>query len=139
MAEFLSDAWFGALETALAAVGGISSAGESRAIAVGQIVTEVPAGLSATGEGEVRYTLALATDGSASLVRGSTAQADVVLVEDWATAEAVASGRASVGDMLGAGRIKLRGDTRSLIAAGELLTRVAAVFADTGGATGSGS
>ena len=125
VAEFLSEAWFEALAAALAATGGTVDAAAGGTVAVGQIVTGVP------GTGEVRYTVTLAPDGSGSLLRGSTAGADIVLVEDWTTAEAVASGHSTIGEMLGAGRIKLQGDTRALVGAGDLLTRVASALTPT--------
>jgi hypothetical protein len=39
--------------------------------------------------GEVRFTIVLQQNGSASLVRDSTEPADVILVEDWSTADAI--------------------------------------------------
>ena len=62
-------------------------------------------------------------------MRGSTERAEVTLVADWSTAEAVASGTASVPDMLSAGRIKLRGDTRALVSAGDFLAAIAPLVA----------
>jgi hypothetical protein len=124
--DFLSEAWFEVLAEALGRLDADVTAMGGVAIALGQIVTEVPAQAAVGAQGgEVSYTVVLRSDGSASLVRGSTAEADVVLVEDFATAQAVATGSSSVSDMLSAGRIKLRGDTRALVAAGDLLTTIA--------------
>jgi hypothetical protein len=58
-------------------------------------------------------------------VPDSTETADVTLVEDFSTAKAIASESASLPDLLGAGKIKLRGDARALVAAGDLLARLA--------------
>jgi hypothetical protein len=132
VAEFLGEAWFEALAAAL---GGLSTADTRAAVAgglaLGQIVTGVPdkAGAAGVQDGEVRYTLVLRPDGPASLVRGSTEPAEVTLVADWSTAEAIASGKASVPEMLSAGRIKLRGDTRALVSAGDFLAAIAPLVA----------
>jgi hypothetical protein len=63
-------------------------------------------------------------------VRGSTEDADVTIVEDFATAEAIAAGTSSVSDMLNAGKVKLRGDTRALLAAAELLAVITPLLAE---------
>ena len=137
VAEFLSEAWFDALAGALESLPANSSATGNSGLALGQIVTGVPGAADIAGVrgDEVRYTIVVRQDGSASLLRGSTAEADVVIVEDWATAEAVASGTSSVSDMLSAGRIKLKGDTRALVAAGDLLAGIAPAILDALGGT----
>ncbi|MGO9582010.1 MAG: hypothetical protein ACLP36_04305 [Acidimicrobiales bacterium] len=132
MAEFLTEAWFEALAAALGSLSTTGTrAGGPGGLALGQVVTGVPdkAGVAGVQDGEVRYTLLLRPDGPASLVRGSTERAEVTLVADWSTAEAVASGTASVPDMLSAGRIKLRGDTRALVSAGDFLAAIAPLVA----------
>ena len=103
---------------------------EGSGIALGQVVTGVPddAGAVRTEDGEVRYTIVLRPEGGASLLRNSTDAANVVLVEDWSTAVEVASG-VTVADLLNAGRIKVRGDSRVLVSAGDLLARVAPLIA----------
>jgi hypothetical protein len=101
-------------------------------LALGQIVTELTDADSPTGVGrpEIRYTIVLKPDRSLSLVRSSIEPADVVLVEDWPTAEAIVSGSPPLADLLAAGRIKLRGSARALIAAGELLAKIAPLLAE---------
>jgi hypothetical protein len=129
--ELFSEEWFRALAAALdgLAPGPPATDEPGAGIALGQIVTGVP---PKTGAGpqqtEVRYTIVLRPEGSASLVRDSTESASVVLVEDFSTAAAIASG-ASVPDLLNAGRIKLRGDSRVLVSAGDLLARVGPLIA----------
>jgi hypothetical protein len=150
--ELLSEEWFEVLAAALEALSvPAGSAGEPEGpptaaspdepgvepaagpapghdgLALGQIVTGVPddAGAAGVQAGEVRYTIVLGPEGSAFLVRNSIAPANVVLVEDWPTAGAIASGEVSIPDLLNAGRIKVRGDSRALVSAGELLARVA--------------
>jgi hypothetical protein len=138
--ELLSEEWFGALGAVLDGLGAVldgldeepvPAGRDTEAIALGQIVTGVPDDSGAAGieDGQVRYTIVLTEEGLASLVRGSTEQADVVLVEDWATAKAVASREMSVSDLLTLGRIKVRGDSRALVTAGDLLGRVAPLIA----------
>jgi len=126
--EFLSEEWFEAFAAALASLPVTSGAGDgSEGLCLGQVVTAVPEKARAAGvhDGEVRYTIVLGRNGSASLLVGSTESAEVTLLEDWSTAEAIASGSASLPDLLGAGRVKLRGDPRALVAAGDLLARLA--------------
>ncbi len=129
MAEFLSEAWFQALAAALDGLPArATAAGAPReGIALGQIVTGVPdsAGAAGAEDGEVRYTILLRQDGPGSLVRNSTEPAEVTLVAEWPAAAAIASGRSSVTEMLSAGKIKLRGDTRALISAADLVATVA--------------
>ena len=127
MPEFLTEAWFGALAAVLESLPATASPAEGTGLALGQIVTGVPEGsaVTASEDGEVRYTIVLRGDGAGSLVRGSTAGADVVLVEDYPTAAAVASGTSSVSEMLSAGKIKLSGDVRALLAAGDMLAAIA--------------
>ncbi len=127
MPEFLTEAWFEALAAALESLPATASSHEGAGLALGQIVTGAPEGSAVTAgqDGEVRYTIVLRDDGTASLVRGTTAGADVVLVEDFPTAAAVASGTSSVSDMLSAGKIKLSGDVRALLAAGDMLAAIA--------------
>jgi hypothetical protein len=129
MPELFSDEWFDQLEGALDALGrtGVPPNMPEAGLALGQIVTELTDADSPTGVGrpEIRYTIVLKPDRSLSLVRSSIEPADVVLVEDWPTAEAIVSGSPPLADLLAAGRIKLRGSARALIAAGELLAKIA--------------
>ncbi|MGA3353467.1 MAG: hypothetical protein ABSD85_09825 [Acidimicrobiales bacterium] len=135
MPEFLGEAWFEALAAALGSL--TTTAGATRSLAgglaVGQIVTGVPAetGTGGVDKGEVRYTIVLSGDGSASLVRDSTDDAQVIILEDWPTARAIASGASSVTEMLNAGRIKVRGNARALVAAADFLAGIAPVIAAT--------
>jgi hypothetical protein len=129
----LSDGWFEALAAALDGLARSAepTRGPTGDLALGQVITGVPGMLGNEGacDGEIRYTILLRQDGSAALIRSSTGSAHVTLIEDWSTAEAIMSGRSSVTDMLGAGRIKMRGDSRALVAAEALLTRAAPLLA----------
>ena len=114
-------------ETPRCGHGGPAPAG----LALGQLITAVPGDAGAAGveNGEVRFTIVLGRDGSASLARNSTEAADVTLVEDWSTAVAIVAGTALLPELLAAGKIKLRGDSNALVAAGDLLARVAPLLA----------
>ena len=131
--DFLSERWFAALTAALEELPVKHAAADASAggLALGQIITGVPDGTGIAGaqNGEVRYTLVLRQDGSATLVPGSTELADVTLVEDWSTAEAIVSGSRSLPDLLTAGKIKLRGNSNALVSAGDLLARIAPLIA----------
>ena len=130
--EFLSEEWFEAFAAALARLPVTPTADPaSGGLALGQLVTAVPRGAAAARDecGEVRFTIVLGRDGSASLTRNSTDAADVTLVEDWPTAVAIGTGTALLADLLAAGKIKLRGDSNALVSAGELLARVAPILA----------
>jgi hypothetical protein len=131
--DFLSEGWFEAFSAALKRLPAEEAAADGLAdgLALGQIITEVPGDAGAAGveNGEVHFTIVLQQNGSASLVRDSTEPADVILVEDWSTADAIVSGTASLADLLTAGRIKLRGDSNALVSAGDLLARVAPLLA----------
>jgi hypothetical protein len=141
--ELLSEGWFEALAGALEGlpVTGDTAGAPPGGLRLGQIITDVPDDAGAVGvrNGEVRYTIVLSGDGSGSLVADSTESADVTLVEDFSTAKAIASESASLPDLLGAGKIKLRGDARVLVAAGDLLARLAPLLsAALGRGPGSG-
>ena len=93
MPDFLSEGWFEAFAAALKRLPAEEAAADGLAdgLALGQIITEVPddAGAAGVENGEVRFTIVLQQNGSASLVRDSTEPADVILVEDWSTADAI--------------------------------------------------
>lgn len=130
MPEYLSQAWFEALAAALEGLPATGAEVPPGGLAIGQVVTGVPDPSGVAGpKGEVRYTIVLGESGSAKLIRGSTELADVVIVADWESALGIGAGTSSVSEMLGAGKIKLRGDARALVAAGDLLASVARAVA----------
>lgn len=134
MPEFLTEEWFETLAAALASLPAKTAPVEAlaRGLRVGQVVTGVPGSAGASGVlgSEVHYIVELCPDGSVSVVRGSTEDADVTIVEDFATAKAIAAGTSSVSDMLNVGKVKLRGDTRALLAAAELLAVITPLLAE---------
>lgn len=133
MPEFLTEEWFEALSAGLKGLSPPSGAGSvAGELSLGQIITEVPAdiGPDDVHDREVRFTILIGPKGGASLVRGSTDTASVTLVEDWSTASAIVSGSCCISDLLAAGKIKLRGDSRALVSAEALLTQIARLVAD---------
>ncbi len=120
MPPFLSEAWFAGLAAELARVEPVAG---TPPLALGQVVTGAPGG-------EVRYTILVDGTG-AELVRGSTDQASVTLVEDWETAQAIAAG-GPVSELLAAGRITLRGDANALLAGRAYLESLGRALAATG-------
>ncbi len=122
MAAFLSDEWLAALAEALRRAPDLE---EAPRLALGQVVTDVPA---LEGEGDVRYTLRVGGGVPASVEPGSVEGADVVLVEDYATARELATGTPAA-VLLGEGRVKVRGDVAALIAAQEALAGLATALA----------
>ena len=79
----------------------------SERLALGQIVSGTP-------EGDVAYTVFIGGGEAAALSIGSVAEAEVVLIEDFAAACSLLSG-ASVASLLEQGRIKLRGAVATLL------------------------
>lgn len=105
--EFLSDGWFRRLAALLAEAEPSQSAGTTR---VGQLVTGAPEGC------EYAWTLVLEHGSRPRVEVGSIESADVVLVEPFEAALALASGHRSANELLEAGHLKLRGDARRLVA-----------------------
>jgi hypothetical protein len=111
--EFLSPAWLEALGDAIA--GSLPGDVES-SIALGQVVT----GVESADGGEVRYTLLIGPGSRATVVAGSTEEAEVVLSIAYASARALARGESSAASLLDQGRVKISGDARRLVDASEL-------------------
>ncbi len=117
MALFLSGEWLDALAKTLAASGPI---GSPKRLALGQIVTGSPMG-------DVSYTLVIGGGEPTTVVVG-TATASVVIVEDHATALAIATGRPAA-ELLASANVKIRGDVAALLDAQELLAAVGEALA----------
>ncbi len=118
---FLSTAWFDALGERLRIDPGLF---EGDRFALGQVVTE----LAAAPGRELAYTLAIGADRPPHLELGSVATADVVLVADFSTAQAIASG-SPPGPLLAQGKVKVRGDATALIAAQDRLAAIGRALA----------
>lgn len=116
MPRFLSEAWFARLADELARV---EPDVDAPPLALGQVVTGAPGGT-------VRYTILVGRD-RVELVVGSTDTAAVTLVEDWGTAQAIVAGT-PVSELLGSGRITLRGDANALLAGQAQLAAIGRAF-----------
>jgi hypothetical protein len=77
-------------------------------VVLGQVVTDGP-------EGEVRYRVEVRR-GRASLMAGSTGDADMTFTCDYTTASAIASGALSTQSALLQGRIRVAGSPAALLA-----------------------
>jgi hypothetical protein len=111
---FLTSAWFAALEERLSA----APSGSGDRIGIGQVITGGP-------DGDVSYTIVVGGGEPARLERDTVAGAAVTLIEDYATAAAIAAGEPAAG-ALGDGQIKVRGDANALVAAYDLLAALQA-------------
>ncbi len=125
MALFLSDEWLAELAAELRAAPGLADGPQ---LELGQLITGVPT----LEGGDLAYLIRFGGGAEAAVVPGSVQDADVVLVEDYETARAIASGAAAA-SMLAEGKIKLRGDANALVGAqdqlamlGDALVRLAA-------------
>jgi hypothetical protein len=116
--RYLSDEWFAELAEAAA---GVAAPAELE-LSVEQVIR----GAGAAGE-DVRYRLAC-RDGRCAIERGP-GDADVSLVEDVATAVAIAAGRRTAGHAVLHGDVEVHGDAERLIAATPLLDLLAPAFA----------
>jgi hypothetical protein len=116
---FLSGEWFEALAGHLRSAQ-LLPGDPATGIRVGQLVTGAPGGV------DHAWTLVLRGGSAPELEVGSIDRADVVLVESYEGAWALASGDRTPGQLLEAGEVKVRGDARRLVAASELLEAVAA-------------
>jgi hypothetical protein len=117
MVAFLSSDWLAALGNAIAAS---LRADLDISIALGQIVTDVTTDVTPAA-GDVRYTLLIGPGSSASVVTGSTDEAEVVLTTSYVAATALARGDTTAASLLEQGRVKISGDARRLVEASELL------------------
>src|SRR5579875_485678 len=106
MVRFLSPAWFERLRTHHASAEA-PLAGDGSTVVLRQVVTGTPEG------GDVRYDVVVA--GERSLLRpAADAPADLTLTTDFATANAVASGRTSTEAALAEGKMKVAGNLAAL-------------------------
>jgi hypothetical protein len=118
--EFLSPAWFDALDEATRAVDGLTTTGD--ALVVEQRVHAVP------GRGDVVYHLVIDGDG-ARVVVGQAESPTVVVETDHTTAVALALGTLNAQSALAAGRWRLHGTTGRLASHAALLQSIGDAFA----------
>ena len=89
-------------------------------VVIGQLVTN-------TAFGDIEYGIAIGGGSAPSLIRELDGSAKVTLVEDYATARAIASGTPA-GELLAEGRIKIRGDANVLISTYERLSALSSAL-----------
>ena len=114
--RFLSEEWVEAMNEAAAG----AEVPADAAIVVGQQVSGTPVG-------DVSYRFAVG-DGALRLTWGTTEGADITLLQDYATAVALARGELAAQQAVAEGRLKLRGDVGALVRNGPSLAAVAGVF-----------
>lgn len=121
MARFLSPEWFDEINQAASAPDVAEAVTPGLRLVVQQVVTDGP-------HGEVRYAVRI-EDGRVAVVAGDAPDPDVTVTEDHDTATAVAKGELAAPVAFMTGRIRVSGDTRSLLTAQPALHRLDAVFA----------
>lgn len=117
MARFLSQEW---IDDITAAAAGVELPAEA-SIVVGQLVTDAP-------DGDVSYRFGF-TDGHLDVKLAPVDDADIVLIQDYATAVAIARGELAAQEAVADGRLKLRGDVGALVRNGPAVAATAAIFA----------
>jgi putative sterol carrier protein len=121
VAAYLSRAWLDALQEAADASPTLREATAGVHLVVQQVVT-------GDDTGEVAYHLVV-DDGRTKVQAGRAEEPTVTFTQDRATAEAVSRGELSAQSAFMAGRMRIRGDLRALVAQQDALLRVDDVFA----------
>jgi hypothetical protein len=119
VSQFLSEGWLAELGSLVSA---IPFPADGEQLALGQLVVGAPGG-------DVGYTIRLGADAGPRVVAG-VSEAEVVLVEDYATARAVAAGERSAAEVMAEGLVKLRGNAKRLVTCESLLTLLAGATAE---------
>jgi hypothetical protein len=118
VAEFLTDAWFDAVEAAA----GESTIDPELRLVIQQVIPDGPEGA------EVTYVVTVA-DGALTVRRGRDATPDITFTQDRTTAEAIHLGELSAQTAFIEGRLRLGGDLRAVIERAGALGAVDDVFA----------
>lgn len=118
MARFLTAEWLEAMQRLAEKV----EVPDDAAIVVAHEVTGTP-------DGDVRFRFA-AGDGRLSLTWDTTEGADITLLQDYATAVAVARGELPAQQAVAEGRLKLRGDVGALVRNGPAMAALGDLFRD---------
>lgn len=118
MARFLTAEWLDAMQR----LAEKAEVPRDAAIVVAHEVTGTP-------DGDVRFRFT-AADGQLSLSWDTTDGADITLLEDYATAVAIARGELPAQQAVAEGRLKLRGDVGALVRNGPAVTALGDLFRD---------
>lgn len=116
MARFLTPEWLDELQRA---------ADKAEVVPDADII--VAHEVTGTPDGDVCFRFA-AVDGRLTLTWGTTADAHITLLEDYATAVTVARGELPAQQAVAEGRLKLRGDVGALVRNGPALTALGDLF-----------
>ena len=128
LVRFLSPAWFGAVQEALARSQDVADATRRSSLRLLQVVTGGP-------DGDVAY-LVTVDAGAATITPGPPdVAADVTLAAAWDTAVAIATGALAPHDAFTTGRLVVRGDLDVLRAQAPALAALDAAFDEVRSAT----
>lgn len=122
MVRYLSPEWFEEVNAAATEARVADSVTEGLRLVVQQVVTDAP-------DGDVHYAVRI-EEGAVSVVPGDAPDADVTVTEDHETATKVARGDLAAPVAFMTGRIRVTGDTKTLLAAQPALHRLDALFVD---------
>jgi putative sterol carrier protein len=118
VARFLTAEWLEAMQR----LADKAEVPDDAAIVVAHEVTGTP-------DGDVRFRFA-AGSGRLSLTWDATDGADITLLEDYATAVAIARGELPAQQAVAEGRLKLRGDVGALVRNGPAMAALGDLFRD---------
>lgn len=118
MARFLTPEWLEAMQR----LADKAEVPRDAAIVVAHEVTGTP-------DGDVRFRFA-AADGQLSFTWDTSDDADVTLLENYATAVAIARGELPAQQAVAEGRLKLRGDVGALVRNGPAIAALGDLFRD---------
>lgn len=116
MARFLTPTWLEEMQQAA----NKADVPVDVSIVVGHEITGTP-------DGDVAFRFA-AADGRLTLTWGTTEDAEITLIEDYATAVAVATGDLPAQQAVAEGRLKLRGDVGALVRNGPAMAALGDLF-----------
>lgn len=119
--KYLSIDWLGALNDGIQSSDAMRAVAAQHSIAVTQVITDSP-------EGDVLYHLSV-RDGVATIGPGAAVDEDARLEQTYATAVAVATGKANTQELFVNGSIRIHGDVTRLIESEPVFAALDAVFA----------
>lgn len=118
--RYLSLAWIRELTREVAESEALAELANEHTVGVTQVITDGP-------EGDVTYHLQVG-DGEAVFAAGASDPEDVKMVQDWATAVAVATGELNAQEAFITGRIRLSGDQQALMGAQPVFGALEVIF-----------
>jgi putative sterol carrier protein len=122
MARFLSHEWLAELNRAIASDEEVRQAGSGVHLTLQQVVVGA--------DGSATCYSTRVDDGLVELTPGRAEGADVTITEDYETAAALAQGKTTPQDAILAGKVRVSGNLRALLAGQEVLDLVRGRFED---------